>query len=81
MAYRKEPPSAFFCRKLHRQSLISNLQDLSKVEAGKTELDLGEVRIRELLENSLVMVKEKALKHQLRLTVDLNRGAGVDHGR
>jgi PAS domain S-box-containing protein len=47
-----------------------NILDLSKVEAGKMELDLSQVNIKELLESSLVMIKEKALKHGIAL--DLN---------
>jgi signal transduction histidine kinase len=56
----------------HLLSLVNDILDLSKVEAGKMELELAEVRIRELLEGSLVMVKEKALKHHIRLVADLD---------
>lgn len=52
----------------HLLSLINDILDLSKVEAGKLELDLSEVDVRNLLERSLTMVKEKAIKHGIELS-------------
>jgi len=51
----------------HLLQLINDILDLSKVEAGKLELELSGVNIKGLLENSLIMIKEKAMKHGIRL--------------
>jgi len=51
----------------HLLELINDILDLAKVEAGRMELELSLVNIKRLLENSMVMIKEKAMKHGISL--------------
>ena len=56
----------------HLLSLINDILDLAKVEAGKFELQPTGVNLKMLLENSLVMIKEKAMKHGIRLSTHID---------
>jgi len=51
----------------HLLSLINDILDLSKVESGKMELEVSPVNISALLNSCLSLIKERALKHGLKL--------------
>jgi len=55
----------------HLLELINDILDLSKIEAGKMELDLGPVSVKSTCEASLRLVKQLAHKKQLQLSLKI----------
>lgn len=58
----------------HLLKLINDILDLSKVEAGRSELELSEVNLPELIQSSILMFREKALKHNVRTNSEIEEG-------
>jgi len=56
----------------HLLSLINDILDLSKVEAGQMELESGQFSVREALENGLTMLKERASRHGISLGLEID---------
>jgi signal transduction histidine kinase/CheY-like chemotaxis protein len=55
----------------HLLELINEILDLSKVEAGRMELELGSVSVVEIVEHGVAMTRERAFQHGISIELDL----------
>jgi signal transduction histidine kinase len=61
----------------HLLSLINDILDLSKIEAGKMELELSEFDLPAALDNAMTLLKERAQRHGIALKLEINPDLGT----
>jgi signal transduction histidine kinase len=60
----------------HLLSLINDILDLSKVEAGRMELELARFDLPQALQDTLVLVRERAARHGIDLHLEVDGRLG-----
>ena len=61
----------------HLLELVNEILDLSKIEAGRMELELSEFAIGETIRGALAFVRERAARHRINLTDDATADLGT----
>jgi signal transduction histidine kinase/DNA-binding response OmpR family regulator len=61
----------------HLLELLNDILDLSKIEAGQMVLNRSEFAVRESLEYCLSLVRERALKQRILLSLEVDPGVGL----
>jgi signal transduction histidine kinase len=60
----------------HLLSLINDILDLAKVEAGRMELNLATFDLPAAIDNALTLIRERALRHGIALSVEVDSQLG-----
>jgi len=63
----------------HLLSLINDILDLSKIEAGRMELELAEFPLAPAIDNALALIKERAQRHGVALACEIDPGIDQIH--
>jgi signal transduction histidine kinase len=61
----------------HLLDLVNEILDLSKVEAGRMELELSEFALADTIQGALAFVRERAASHRIALTADVPTDLGT----
>ena len=60
----------------HLLSLINDILDLSKVEAGRMDLELARFDLPQAMQDTLVLVRERAARHGIDLNLEVDGAVG-----
>jgi len=60
----------------HLLSLINDILDLSKIEAGRMELELSTFHLPTAVSNAVTLIRERAMRHGIALGVDIDQRLG-----
>jgi signal transduction histidine kinase len=61
----------------HLLALINDILDLSKIEAGRMELQVSSFALSEVLQNSVALLRERATRQGISLGLEVDPSAGV----
>ena len=61
----------------HLLSLINDILDLSKIEAGRMDLEPSEFSLPDMLQSTLVLLRERATNHDIRLSLEVEPQIGM----
>ncbi|MBZ0157805.1 MAG: HAMP domain-containing protein [Alphaproteobacteria bacterium] len=62
----------------HLLRLISDILDLSKIEAGMLALEYGSVDLRDVIESSVSLVKERAMRNHVQVRTDILKAGTIE---
>ena len=60
----------------HLLSLINDILDLSKIEAGRMELELSNFHLPTAISNAVTLIRERAMRHGIALGVEIDQQLG-----
>jgi len=63
----------------HLLSLINDILDLSKIEAGRMELELSSFDLPSAISNAMTLIRERAQRHSIALGADIDSRLGAFH--
>jgi signal transduction histidine kinase len=61
----------------HLLSLINDILDLSKIEAGRMDLEVSTFDLPTALSNAMTLVRERAQRHGIELSLDVDKRLGA----